>query len=61
LTAAAFTGTPALLVVAALAGHHSGRLTHAAIGAAALACFYIALCLIRPGEMGLGDSEITQV
>jgi hypothetical protein len=42
LTAAAFTGTPALLVVAALAGHHSGRLTHAAIGAAALACFYIA-------------------
>jgi leader peptidase (prepilin peptidase) / N-methyltransferase len=54
LTAAAFTGTLALLTVAALVGHEPGRLVRAA-GAAALACFYLALCLIRPGEMGLGD------
>jgi len=56
LTATAFTGTLALLTAAALAGHQPGHLARAAIGAAALACFYLALCLIRPGEMGLGDS-----
>jgi len=58
LTAAAFTGTLALLTVAALAGHQPGHLARAAIGAAALACFYLALCLIRPGEMGLGDAKL---
>jgi prepilin signal peptidase PulO-like enzyme (type II secretory pathway) len=26
-------------------------------GAAALACFYLLLCLIRPDEMGLGDAK----
>lgn len=56
LTAAAFAGTLALLAAAALAGHQPGHLARAAIGAAALACFYLALCLIRPGDMGLGDS-----
>jgi leader peptidase (prepilin peptidase)/N-methyltransferase len=58
LTAAAFAGTLALLAVAALAGHEPGRLARAAAGAAALACFYLALCLIRPGEMGLGDAKL---
>ena len=58
LTAAAFTGTLALLTAAALAGHQPGHLARAAIGAAALACFYLALCLIRPGEMGLGDAKL---
>jgi leader peptidase (prepilin peptidase)/N-methyltransferase len=58
LTAAAFTGTLALLTVAALTGHQPGRLARAAIGAAALACFYLALCLIRPGQMGLGDAKL---
>ena len=58
LTAAAFTGTLALLTVAALTGHQPGRLARAAVGAAALACFYLALCLIRPGEMGLGDAKL---
>jgi len=57
-TAVAFTGTLALLTAAALAGHEPGRLARAAIGAAALACFYLALCLIRPGEMGLGDAKL---
>jgi leader peptidase (prepilin peptidase) / N-methyltransferase len=58
LTAAAFTGTLALLTVATLAGHQPGRLARGAIGATALACFYLALCLIRPGDMGLGDAKL---
>jgi leader peptidase (prepilin peptidase)/N-methyltransferase len=58
LTAAAFAGTLALLTVAALTGHQPGRLARAAVGAAALACFYLALCLLRPGEMGLGDAKL---
>ena len=58
LTATAFTGTLALLTAAALAGHQPGHLARAAIGAAALACFYLALYLIRPGEMGLGDAKL---
>lgn len=43
------------LAAAAFAGHEPGRLARAAVGAAALTCFYLALCLIRPGEMGLGE------
>ena len=58
LTAAAFACTLALLAVAALAGHQPGHLARAAIGAATLACFYLALYLIRPGEMGLGDAKL---
>jgi leader peptidase (prepilin peptidase) / N-methyltransferase len=58
LTAAAFTGTLALLAVAALAGHQPGHLARAAIGAAILACFYVALWLIRPDGMGLGDAKL---
>ena len=58
LTATAFTGTLALLAAAALTAHQPGHLARAAIGAAVLACFYLALCLIRPGEMGLGDVKI---
>lgn len=58
LIAAAFTGTLVLLTVAALTGHQPGRLARAAVGAVALACFYVALCLIRPGEMGLGDAKL---
>jgi leader peptidase (prepilin peptidase) / N-methyltransferase len=58
LTATAFTGTLALLTAAALTAHQPGHLARAAIGAAALACFYLALYLIRPGEMGLGDAKL---
>ena len=54
LTAAAFTGTLALLAVAALTGHQPGHLARAAI----LACFYFALWLIRPDGMGLGDPKL---
>ena len=58
LTAAAFTGTLVLLTVAAITGHQPGHLGRAAIGAAALACFYLLLWLIRPGGMGLGDVKL---
>jgi leader peptidase (prepilin peptidase)/N-methyltransferase len=58
LTAPAFAGTLALLTVAALTAHQPDRLARAAIGATALACFYLALCLLRPGQMGLGDAKI---
>jgi leader peptidase (prepilin peptidase) / N-methyltransferase len=58
LTATAFTGTLALLTTAALTAHQPGHLARAVIGAAALACFYLILCLIRPGEMGLGDAKL---
>jgi len=58
LTTAAFAGTLVLLAAAAINGHDPGRLARAAIGAAALAGFYLALCLIRPGEMGLGDAKL---
>ena len=58
LTVAAFTGTVALLGVAALTGHQPGHLGRAAIGAVALACFYLILSVIRPGGMGLGDAKL---
>jgi leader peptidase (prepilin peptidase)/N-methyltransferase len=58
LTGPAFAGTLALLAVAALTAHQPDRLARAAIGAAALACFYLLLCLLRPGQMGLGDAKI---
>jgi leader peptidase (prepilin peptidase)/N-methyltransferase len=58
LTAAAATGTLALLAAAALTAHQPGHLGRAAIGAVALACFYLALSLIRPGGMGLGDVKL---
>jgi leader peptidase (prepilin peptidase) / N-methyltransferase len=58
LTAAAGAGSLALLTVAALAGHQPGQLARAAIGAAALSCFYLLLCVIRPGGMGLGDVKL---
>lgn len=58
LTAPAFAGTLALLTVAALTANQPDRLARAAIGGAALACFYLALCLIRPGQMGLGDAKL---
>jgi len=58
LTAAAFAGTLALLAVAALVGHQPGHLGRAAIGAVALAGFYVVLAVIRPGGLGLGDAKL---
>jgi leader peptidase (prepilin peptidase) / N-methyltransferase len=58
LTAASFIGTLALLAVAALTGHQPGHFGRAAIGALALACFYLALAVIPPGGLGLGDAKL---
>ena len=58
LTAAAFAGTLTLLAIAALTGHQPGHLGRAAIGAVALACFYLVLAVIRPGGLGLGDAKL---
>jgi leader peptidase (prepilin peptidase)/N-methyltransferase len=58
LTTAAFAGTIALLAVAALTGHQPGHLGRAAIGAVALAGFYLVLAVIRPTGMGLGDAKL---
>jgi leader peptidase (prepilin peptidase) / N-methyltransferase len=58
LTAAAFAGTLALLAITALTGHQPGHLGRAAIGAVALAGFYLALSVIRPGDLGLGDAKL---
>jgi leader peptidase (prepilin peptidase)/N-methyltransferase len=55
LTAAALLGTLVLLAAAAIAGHDPGRLGRAALGGAALTCFYLVLAGIRPAGMGLGD------
>ena len=58
LTTAACGGTLGLLAVAALTAHQPSHLGRAAIGAAALACFYLALSVIRPGGLGLGDAKL---
>jgi prepilin signal peptidase PulO-like enzyme (type II secretory pathway) len=43
---------------AALVGHQPGHLGRAAVGAVALACFYLVLAVIRPGGLGLGDVKL---
>jgi leader peptidase (prepilin peptidase) / N-methyltransferase len=58
LTIPALLGTFALLTVASLTSHHPGELGRAAAGGAALACFYLALFVIRPTGMGLGDAKL---
>jgi leader peptidase (prepilin peptidase)/N-methyltransferase len=50
-----------LLTAAALAGGDPGRLLSALIGAAALFGLYLALALISPGGMGLGDVKLAGV
>lgn len=55
LTAAAYTGTAVLLVVAAAAGGHWPGMGRAALGGVALAGFYLLLVLISPAGMGMGD------
>lgn len=55
LTAAAYAGTAVLLVLAAADGGHWHDMTRAALGGIALAGFYLALVLIYPAGMGMGD------
>jgi leader peptidase (prepilin peptidase) / N-methyltransferase len=55
LTSPAFTGTALLLLAAATAGGHWHALARAALGGIALSGFYLALVLISPSGMGMGD------
>jgi len=55
LTAAACAGTAALLVLAAADGGHWHDMARAAFGGIALTGFYLALVLIYPAGMGMGD------
>jgi len=59
LTGAAFAGTLCFLTVAALTGGgHPAQLGRAVLAAAALCGFYLALFVIRPSGMGLGDVKL---
>jgi leader peptidase (prepilin peptidase)/N-methyltransferase len=58
LTGAALAGTLGFLAVAALTGGHPGQLGRAGIAAVALCGFYLALFIVRPSGMGLGDVKL---
>jgi leader peptidase (prepilin peptidase)/N-methyltransferase len=58
LTISAFAGTLALLGTAEGAAHQPWLLVRAVIGAAALAGFYLALWLVFPDQLGLGDVKL---
>jgi leader peptidase (prepilin peptidase) / N-methyltransferase len=55
LTAAAYAGTAVLLVLAAATGGHWHDMARATLGGIALTGFYLALALISPAGMGMGD------
>lgn len=55
LTISAWAGTAFLLVLAAAVSGHWYDLARAGLGGVALAGFYLALALISPAGMGLGD------
>ena len=58
LTVSAFTGTLVLLAAAEGTAHQPWPLVRAVIGAAALAGFYLALWLVFPDQLGLGDVKL---
>ena len=58
LTISAFTGTLVLLAAAAGTAHQPWPLIRAVIGAAALAGFYLALWLVFPDQLGMGDVKL---
>jgi leader peptidase (prepilin peptidase)/N-methyltransferase len=58
LTVSAFVGTLVLLAAAEGTAHQPWPLVRAVIGAAALAGFYLALWLVFPDQLGLGDVKL---
>ncbi|HET9972570.1 MAG TPA: A24 family peptidase [Streptosporangiaceae bacterium] len=58
LTISAFAGTLVLLGAAEATAHQPWLLVRAVIGAAALAGFYLALWLLFPDQLGLGDAKL---
>ncbi len=59
LTVPAYLGTTACLAAAALTAGQPGELMRAVAGGAALAGFFLALFVISPAGMGLGDSKMS--
>jgi leader peptidase (prepilin peptidase) / N-methyltransferase len=59
LTAAAYAGTVVLLTAAAAGSGHWGALLRAVLGGLALAAGYLAIALISPSGMGLGDVKLS--
>jgi leader peptidase (prepilin peptidase)/N-methyltransferase len=57
LTAAAYVGTTALLALAAAADSQWHNMAQAALGGIVLAGFYLAITLISPAGMGIGDAK----
>jgi leader peptidase (prepilin peptidase)/N-methyltransferase len=58
LTAAAYTGTIVLLMVAAAASGDWGALVRAVLGGLALTGGFLVVALISPAGMGLGDVKL---
>lgn len=58
LTAPAYGGTVALLLLAVLAGEDEHSLSRALLGGALLAAFCLVLALLSPSGMGLGDVKL---
>jgi leader peptidase (prepilin peptidase)/N-methyltransferase len=58
LTAPAYAGTAALLLLAAATSGQWHNLVRAGLGGIALAGFYLALVLINPSGMGMGDAKL---
>jgi len=61
LTLPAYPILIALLTGAAIAGHDFAALLRALLGGLALACVYLVLALIRPGQLGGGDIKLAGV
>lgn len=58
LTYAAFAGAAGLLAVAALVPGEWGNYGRSWLGALAMVVVFLALALLRPGELGLGDVKL---
>lgn len=58
LTAAAYTGTIVLLMIAAAASGDWGALARAVLGGVALTGGFLVVALISPAGMGLGDVKL---
>ena len=58
LTLPAFPVLIALLAAAALIGHDGAALLRATLGGATLGASYLALALLRPGQLGGGDVKL---
>ena len=58
LTLPAYPVLIALLGIAAIAGHSGAALLRALLGGATLACLYLLLALLRPGQLGGGDVKL---